>query len=544
MRPLPRLRAEAELLVGRGADLGLLTAILAARWGDRPALESTAPLPGLRHGPTWTYADLEEATARLAAAHRASGVLPGDTVLIAVGNTPATLLHVFALARLGALAAPINDRLRDGELAAVALATGATRAVVSADLSDSAALSRLRVTLDGPATRPGSLAHALVERPGLIDPPRPDPDRVAVLLCTSGTTGRPKAAALTSRGLTSAGGRLRAPMSAPRPDGSSRFTVLAPLPLAHVMGLSTALVCLCTGARLLHRARFDATETLDLLERGAASIFVGVPTMYADLEAAGADRRDLRAVHAWVSAADAMPPDRARRFQARGSALTALGRPVGAAAFVDVYGMVELSGAAAVRLYPPSPGGPLPVASPAFTLPGIETRVVDPDGRPVAMGRPGELQFRGERVLRHYRGNPDAGPDADGWFSTGDFGRVGPGGLLVFSGRHKDRLKVGGFSVFPAEVEAALEAHPDVAEVCVVGVADDRMGELPAALVVSRVRDFDLEAFAEFAAAQVAGYRRPRFVRLVDGLPRGGNGKIDRGAATALMAELLADTSS
>jgi acyl-CoA synthetase (AMP-forming)/AMP-acid ligase II len=155
MRPLPRLRAEAELLVGRGADLGLLTAILAARWGDRPALESTAPVPGLRHGPTWTYADLEEATARLAAAHRASGVLPGDTVLIAVGNTPATLLHVFALARLGALAAPINDRLRDGELAAVALATGATRAVVSADLSDSAALSHLRVTLDGPATRAG-----------------------------------------------------------------------------------------------------------------------------------------------------------------------------------------------------------------------------------------------------------------------------------------------------------------------------------------------------------------------------------------------------
>ncbi|MEZ4462944.1 MAG: fatty acid--CoA ligase family protein, partial [bacterium] len=338
--------------------------------------------------------------------------------------------------------------------------------------------------------------------------------------------------------------RIRAPFAAPRADGSSRFSVLAPLPLAHVMGLSTALVTLTTGARLVHRRGFDAAESLDILERGGASIFVGVPTMYADLEAAGADQRDLSGVQAWVSAADAMPPERARRFQARGSALSALGRSLGSATFVDVYGMVELSGAAAVRVYPPSPLGPLPVASPAFTLPGIEVRVVDEAGRKLAMGKPGELQFRGVRVLQHYRGNPGAGPDADGWFSTGDLGRTGPGGLLVFSGRRRDRLKVGGFSVFPAEVEAALAAHPDVAEVAVVGIPDERMGELPAALVVPRSAGFDVAAFRAFAEAEVAGYRRPREIRLVDALPRGGNGKLDRSAATQVMAALLAEAAT
>ncbi len=536
-----RLRSEVELLLGRGADLGSLPAILAARWGERPALESPQPVAGLHHGPVWTYADVEEATARLAAAHRAAGVSPGDTVLVAVGNGLDALFHVFALARVGAVAAPVNARLRPGELEAVVRATEATRAVVNAELSGAAALKGLRVQLAGPATEAGSVAHTLTTRPGLVGAQRGDRARVVVLMCTSGTTGQPKAAALTSRGLTSAAGRIRAPLAAPRADGSSPFTVLAPLPLAHVMGLSTALATLTTGARLVHRRAFDATECLDILAAGGASIFVGVPTMYADLESAGADERDLSGVHGWVSAADAMPPERARRFQARGSAFSALGRGVGSATFVDVYGMVELSGAAAVRVYPPSLLGPLPVASPAFTLPGIEVRVVDDAGRPVPMGQAGELQFRGARVLQHYRGNPGAGPDADGWFSTGDLGRTGPGGLLLFSGRRKDRLKVGGFSVFPAEVEAALAAHPDVSEVAVVGVPDPRMGELPAALVVARGGRFDAEGFLAFAEAQVAGYRRPRHVRVVDALPRGGNGKIDRGAATQMMAALLED---
>ncbi|MEZ4265720.1 MAG: fatty acid--CoA ligase family protein [Myxococcota bacterium] len=188
--------------------------------------------------------------------------------------------------------------------------------------------------------------------------------------------------------------------------------------------------------------------------------------------------------------------------------------------------------------------GPAARGEPGLHPARHRVRVVDEAGRKLAMGKPGELQFRGVRVLQHYRGNPGAGPDADGWFSTGDLGRTGPGGLLVFSGRRRDRLKVGGFSVFPAEVEAALAAHPDVAEVAVVGIPDERMGELPAALVVPRSAGFDVAAFRAFAEAEVAGYRRPREIRLVDALPRGGNGKLDRSAATQVMAALLAEAAT
>jgi HIP---CoA ligase len=138
--------------------------------------------------------------------------------------------------------------------------------------------------------------------------------------------------------------------------------------------------------------------------------------------------------------------------------------------------MVELSGPAAIRVLPPSPVGTLPAPSIAKALPGFEVRAVDEDGAPLGTGHTGELQFRGPGVLQGYEGRDDAGPDADGWLSTGDHGRVFPGGLFQFSGRARDRLKVGGFSVFPAEVEHELRDAPGVKDVAVVGVPDERLG--------------------------------------------------------------------
>ncbi len=207
--------------------------------------------------------------------------------------------------------------------------------------------------------------------------------------------------------------------------------------------------------------------------------------------------------------------------------------------FLDVYGMVELSGSAAVRVFPPSPvrGRELPAVS--FMLPGFEARVVDEEGRPLRWGATGALQMRGASVLRRYEGAPGAGPLAGGWFATGDLAKVWPGGFYTFMGRGKDRLKVGGFSVFPAEVETLLREHPDVAEVVLVGVPDDRMGEKPVALVIPRRAPFDAEAFVSWAAGKVAAYRRPRTALVVEALPRGNHGKIDRAAATRLAVARL-----
>lgn len=525
-----------ELLRGRGVHLGSLPAVLADRYGDRPAVIDEQASPGLHPGGPRSYRELEDHTARLAAVLRQIGVAEEDRVLVAIGNRIDVVLFAFALARIGAVPAPVNARLKARELAAVAEAAGAARAIV-----DEGARPTVREAGGLEAIGTDELADALRSTGERHLREDRDPDATALLLATSGTTGLPKAAALTSHGLLAALGRLTAlPVGRRSGPRAGRDLVLAALPLTHVMGFEVVIGTLCAGVPLLLRPHFDPEEALDLLERERPNVFIGVPTMYADLEAAGAGERDLSSIQVWGSAADAMPPDRARRFQHYGAAYTLAGRSFGTAIFVDIYGMVELSGAAAVRLYPPAPIGEFDVPSVGVVLPGMEVRAVDGDGSPVSRGSEGELQFRGSGVLQGYEGREDAGPDDDGWFATGDHGRLRPGGVFVFSGRDRDRLKVGGFSVFPAEVEEELRDAPEVAEVALVGVVDDRLGERPVALVVPTDGSFDPEAFLAWAADNVAGYRRPRDVLVVDGIPRGNHGKIDRAAATAIAEERLA----
>jgi long-chain acyl-CoA synthetase len=523
----------ADLIRGRGVHLGVLPAALAARYGEREAVSDDAPTPGLHTGGARSYDDLERHTGLLAAALAHAGVGGGRRVLVLLDNRIDIALSVFALARLGAIAVPVNARLTAHEVRGVADAAGADLALADAGPAARAlevGLEVVAVDEVGAVLAGGGLAP--------LPPVGRDVDAPAVMLATSGTSGAPKAAVLTSRGLLAATGRLlAAPVGARRHwPRAGRDRVLAALPLTHVMGLQVLVGALCAGVPLLHRRRFHADEVLDLIEHERPNVFLGVPTMYADLEAAGAAERDLTSVQLWGSSADAMPTERARRFQGYGRAIA--GR-LGTAVFVDIYGMVELSGPAAVRVYPPSPVGTLSLPVVGVVLPGLDVRTVDGDGGPVGTGEVGHLQFRGAGVLTGYEGRDDAGPDADGWFDTGDHGRLWPGGVFSLAGRARDRLKVGGFSVFPAEIEAELASAPGVAEVAVVGLPDDRLGERPVALVVP-TDDFDAAAFLAYAEREVAGYRRPREVVMVERIPRGNHGKIDRDRATQLAVARLA----
>lgn len=523
-----------QLFKGRGAHLGRLTHLLASHYGDREAFEDPEASPGLHPGGTRTYTQIEDAVARYAAAHRATGVGDGDRVMVLVGNRLDVFLHALAVARLHAVPVPVNPRLQAREFDAVREATGAKWIIADPEVRD-----RVVEGIDATVTwsmthgQPDSVEAWLTANPEelVAAPTGMDPGEVALFLTTSGTTGVPKAAALTSRGLLETPGRLGRIRLIGR---EGRDLVIVALPIAHVMGFGNILGMLCGGVRVVHRARFDAAEMLDLIEQRRPNAFIGVPTMYADLEAAGAADRDLRSIRLFASSADAMPEERARRFQTYGSSVTLGGRKKGRATFVDGYGMVELSGAGAVRLYPPSPRR-LKLPSISAVVPGLEARAVDEHGKPVRAGKVGELQFRGPGVLQHYEGHESAGPAADGWFPSGDHARMWPGGLFFsLAGRSKDRLNVGGFSVFPAEVETELAAHPDVAEIAVVGLADDRLGERPVALVVPRQDTFDREAFLLWAQGVVAGYRCPREVHVVQAIPRGHNAKVDRAAATRL----------
>ena len=538
-----------RLLFGAGLPLGDLTRVLAQAFGDRPAIGAATPTPGLPERAR-TYADLEDDVARFTAAHRAAGT-PAGPVAILCGNRIDVLLHALAVSRTGAAPLLLNHRLRAEEQAVAIAAAGAKSVVADADLAGpllasppGAALRFLWTGAGGALAGGGFRIDAwLKENPAarFAEAPPLAPDDVALLLCTSGTTGVPKVARLTSRSLLGAIGRLHGmPVGWQRGLRAGRDVVLAALPLTHVMGLTTMLGGLCAGIRILHLDRFDAAQVLARIESDRPNVFVGVPTMYADLESAGAARRDLSSIELWVSAADAMPPDRARRFQQYGTLGHALGRRVGTAVFTDVYGMVELGGPAAVRIYPPAPRGrELPAVG--FVLPGFSARVVGSDGRARRLGAAGELQLSGAGVFAGYEGL--GRPGQDGWFPTGDFARLGPAGTFALVGRNADRIKVGGFSVFPAEVEAELRGHPAVLELAIVGVRDERLGERPVALVVPR-GPFHPEEFVDWAAARVAPYRRPRAAVTVPALPLGKNGKIDRRAAASLAERLLAGGSA
>lgn len=527
-----------DLIAGRGVHLGVFPAVLAERYGDRILVDEDRGTPGLAGDGIRTAVEIEEAVARLAAAHAAAGRGEDERVLVLVANRFDSVLHALALARVGAVAVPVNPRLRANEIAAIAQASDARAVVaddeVAADLAEHEGLSGFGWSTTGTADATAGLAGWLQDNPAeRMGAVARDPSATTLLLTTSGTTGTPKAAALSSRGLLSALGRLiAAPVGRRTGPRSGRDLVLAALPLTHIMGFSVALGTLCAGVPLLHRSSFDVDEILTLVERRRPNVFIGVPTMYADLETAGAADRDLGSIQLWGSAADAMPSDRARRFQRYGGAVRVGNRPLGTAVFIDIYGMVELSGAAAVRVFPPSPSSRVDLPALAVVLPGVEVRTVDEDGEPQGPGKEGELQFRGTSVLSGYEGREDAGPDESGWFSTGDHARLYPGGVFQFVGRSRDRIKVGGFSVFPAEVETDLREHPDVADVALVGVPDDRLGERPVALLVPAGGGVDADAYLEWAEQAVAGYRRPQAAFVVDDLPRGNNGKLDRRAAT------------
>jgi acyl-CoA synthetase (AMP-forming)/AMP-acid ligase II len=534
-----------RLLLGEGLPLGDLTRVLAAAFASRPALQAAEQVPGLPAREVRTYAELEDDVAHLAAAHADAGLL-GQRVGVICSNRVDVLLHVLSLSRAGAVALPLNHRLRPEEMAAALEAAGASALVADAPWVEplfasghGAGLGCTWTGAGGAATRPGRdlpawlRAHADAR---LQRGPAPDLASPALLLATSGTTGRPKVARLSSRSLLGALGRVHAlPIGHQRGPRAGRDVLLAALPLVHVMGLSTMLAALCAGIRAVHLEHFEAAHVLSSIEAVQPNVFVGVPTMYSDLEAAGASERDLSSVQLWISAADAMPPERARRFQRYGALERVLGRRLGSAAFADIYGMVELGGAAALRLYLPSPRV-LDLPALAVLLPKFEARVVDEAGAPQGWGWPGELQLRGPSVFSGYEGG--AGPREGGWFPTGDLARLWPGGFFQFVGRAGERLKVGGFSVFPAEVEEALRAHPAVSDVVLVGLPDPRLGEVPAALVVPRAQRFDADEFLAWAKDRVAGYRRPHRAFAVHELPRGRNGKLDRRTAREMALAL------
>ena len=492
----------AALVLKRDLTLGTLFDRLEKVHRDRQLVTESGD------GLSLTYAQAARRVRRWAAGIVAQ-TEPGDVVVVATPNGYEQLLLCCAVARAGRIAAPVNDQMAKDEIAHVVADSGASLVLRSAGSVDNA---------DSNAP-----AH------------KAEPGDVAALFYTSGTTGKPKGAALTHKALV---GQVASAVL--WPTRLHRDEAVLALPVAHIMGFATLIGLAVAGIPCYLLPKFNPVKVLDAIEARRATMFVGVPAMYRMLDEAHAAERDLTSVRVWASGADAMPPELAERFKKMGATITIpLLGAMGQAMFAEGYGMVEVGGGVAAKVSPPYVGGGGPLGEAlGFALPGYELRVVDETGAEARGGEVGELQVKGPGVLKAYWGD-DAATAAvlteDGWLRTGDLARKGPLGLLVFEGRQKHVIKHGGYSVYALEVEQVLEQHPDVLEACVVGLPDDRLGEIPAAAVrLSNgvtVKGAKLEAWAK---ERLADYKVPKRWLEVDDLPRTGTNKVQKDEIVAL----------
>jgi acyl-CoA synthetase (AMP-forming)/AMP-acid ligase II len=460
-------------------------------------------------GLTLTFAEAADRISRASGGIREK-ISEGDPVIVNAPNGYEFFLICLAIIRAGGVAVPVNPQMRDEEIEYVKGDSGASLTVQSCD--------------------------EIMGEP--VDAAHPSPDDVAGIFYTSGTTGKPKGAKLSHKALLGSG-----IMMAAYPAQLRRDECVSGMPVAHIAGFSILLMLACGGIPVFLLPKFRPDVALDAIEERRATMFIGVPAMYRMMIEAGAEERDLRSVRLFASGADVMPEDLIRKFKKMGAIATLpiVGASVGEAAFVDGYGMVELGGGVAIRFSLPMMN--LPVASNVVSpLPGYKLRVIDEEtGDDVRMGQVGELVVKGPGVMKGYHGKDDATKETiteDGWLRTGDLARKGPLGLVEFAGRKKHVIKHGGYSVFAVEVERSLEEHPAVAEAAVIGLPDDRKGEVPVAVVrVGDGGDVNEKELVDWAREHMADYKSPRQVKIVDKLPRTGTDKVQKDELLKLFQE-------
>lgn len=470
---------------------------------------------------TLTHAELARASARAAGGLGDVGVAPGDRVAIVAGNGPVFVIAYLATLGAGAIAVPIDPGSGVGELGRrlaevsprVAVVDGAGREGYVAAVADAGIAPAVVAATDGinGATRwedvAAGTAASVVERAD---------DDVAVLLFTAGTGGPPKAAMLTHGNLAS---NIHQVLDHPGLALRESDVGFGALPLFHIFGLNVALgVTLAAGAHLVLVDHFDPAATIALISSRRVTVLAGVPAMYeAWLALDGVPADAFASVRVAVSGAAPMPVETAAAFADRFGVVVHEG-----------YGLTEASpivttAAVSGDPHPGSIGPPLP---------GVEVRLVDTDGSDVLPGDPGQIWVRGPNVFPGYWEAPEATAAArtpDGWLRTGDIAVADESGWLSIVDRAKDLVIVSGFNVFPAEVEEVLIAHPDVAEAGVVGEPDPRHGERLVAFVVPEPGHVpDPAALTAWTARQLARYKCPARIEIVDELPRSFVGKLLR----------------
>jgi malonyl-CoA/methylmalonyl-CoA synthetase len=502
-------------------NLNDLFAIPCLRAPGKVALLAESPASGAIE---LTYGELFGRSRRLAAGLAARGIAKGDRVAFFLGNRPEFVVAYLAVLALGAVVVPINLAYRRREVANILgdaepslLLTEESQLPVFAELTagerGSVEVIVAEDLASGTTDSPGDLSTAAW--------PIVDGDDLALLLYTSGTTGRSKGAMLSHANVAATVTDLLAAWAWERED-----VLLLALPLFHTHGLVVGLTtALAAGATLHLHHRFDATRVAAALAgagSGAPTLFFGVPTMYVrlveELRRTGTGPA-LGRLRLFCSGSAPLAPETFTAF-----------RELTGHAILERYGMTETG----MNLSNPYAGPRVPgeVGTP---LPGVSIRVVDREGRELPPGREGELQVAGSNVFSGYWRTPGKTAesfvhDALGrrWFKTGDLAKRDPAtGAVTLLGRSSELILTGGFNVYPREVEEVLAAYPGIREAAVVGRPHAEWGEVPVAYLVTE-GDIEEGDLVTHLKERLAGFKVPRTFRYVEALPRNALGKVQK----------------
>jgi acyl-CoA synthetase (AMP-forming)/AMP-acid ligase II len=496
-------------------------------FGDREALVDG----DLRIG----FAELAHRIERTARAMIASGVEPGDRVAVWAPNMAEWVFAAMGAHRAAGVVVPLNTRFRGHEAEYILRRSGARLLFTVTDFLDTDYVAMLRdvevpagleeiVVLGGPR-RDGTTtwaafdarADAVAESESSARAAAITPDDLSDILFTSGTTGAPKGAMLRH------GPSVRAYTDWCDVVGlAERDRYLVVNPFFHTFGLKAGILAsLVKGATIIPHPVFDVASVMERVAAERVTMLPGPPALYQTiLDHPDLGSYDLSSLRLAVTGAATVPVEMIRRMR---SELTFRN-------IVTGYGLTETTGIATMCRHTDDPET---IASTCGRpIPDVEVRVVADDGSPCATGEPGEVVVRGYNVMAGYFGDPEETAvtiDSDGWLHTGDVGVADEAGNLRITDRIKDMFIVGGFNAYPAEIEQIMMRHPAVGQVAVVGVPDQRLGEVGKAFVVPRVdRTVEVDALIGWCRVNMANFKVPRSVVVVDALPLNASGKVQK----------------
>ncbi len=458
------------------------------------------------------YDQLDRDTARVAGMLRERGLRPGDRVGVMLPNNAEFAVVYFGVLRAGGVVVPMNPLLKAREVDFYLSDSGARLMFAWHTFAHEAQTGAKQAEAEAIVVDPDGFGAALASASPAADLVDRADDDTAVILFTSGTTGQPKGAELTHANLANNTEVTLTELLGLTADD----VIFGGLPLFHAFGQTCTLnTAVAVGGCLTLLPRFSAEQALRILAEHRVTVFAGVPTMYsALLHAPGREGYDASRLRLSFSGGAALPVEVLRGFE------EAFG-----CAVLEGYGLSETSPVASFN----HPGRERKPGSIGTPIRGVEMKVVDADGNELPPGEAGEIVIRGHNVMKGYWRRPEATEAVirDGWFHTGDVARVDEDGYFFIVGRQKDLIIRGGYNVYPREIEEVMHEHPAVAEVAVIGIPHAELGEeVAAAVTLKPGATATADELRGYVKSQVAAYKYPRKVWIVDALPKNATGKI------------------